>query len=163
MQSLSELVEQAESDIAGAVDLAALDAVRVRYLGKKGELTARLKGLSDLPAEERPAAGQDINRAKKTVQESLNARREALQNDALAARLLEDAVDVTLPGRGLGRGGRHPVTRAAGRIEKIFREAGFGVRTGPESEDDFHNFSALNLPENHPARAMPDSCYFPGG
>jgi phenylalanyl-tRNA synthetase alpha chain len=163
MQSLSELVEQAESDIAGAVDLAALDAVRVRYLGKKGELTARLKGLSDLPAEERPAAGQDINRAKKTVQESLNARREALQNDALAARLLEDAVDVTLPGRGLGRGGRHPVTRAAGRIEKIFREAGFGVRTGPEIEDDFHNFTALNIPENHPARAMHDTFYFPGG
>ena len=163
MQSLSELVEQAESDIAGAVDLAALDAVRVRYLGKKGELTARLKSLSDLPADERPAAGQDINRAKKTVQESLNARREALQNDALAARLLEDAVDVTLPGRGLGRGGRHPVTRAAGRIEKIFREAGFGVRTGPEIEDDFHNFTALNIPENHPARAMHDTFYFPGG
>jgi phenylalanyl-tRNA synthetase alpha chain len=163
MQSLSELVEQAESDIAGAVDLAALDAVRVRYLGKKGELTARLKSLSDLPAEERPAAGQDINRAKKTVQDGLNARREALQSDALAARLLEDAVDVTLPGRGLGRGGRHPVTRAAGRIEKIFREAGFGVRTGPEIEDDFHNFTALNIPENHPARAMHDTFYFPGG
>jgi phenylalanyl-tRNA synthetase alpha chain len=163
MQSLSELVEQAESDIAGAADLAALDAVRVRYLGKKGELTARLKSLSELPAEERPAAGQDINRAKKTVQEGLNVRREALQNDALAARLLEDAVDVTLPGRGLGRGGRHPVSRAAGRIEKIFREAGFGVRTGPEIEDDFHNFTALNIPENHPARAMHDTFYFPGG
>jgi phenylalanyl-tRNA synthetase alpha chain len=163
MQSLSELVEQAQSDIAGAADLAALDAVRVRYLGKKGELTARLKGLSNLPAEERPAAGQEINRAKKSVQEDLNARRETLQNDALAARLLEDAVDVTLPGRGLGRGGRHPVTRAAGRIEKIFREAGFGVRTGPEIEDDFHNFTALNIPENHPARAMHDTFYFPGG
>ena len=163
MQSLSELVEQAEADIAGAADLAALDAARVRYLGKKGALTARLKSLSDLPAEERPAAGQEINRAKKTVQDSLNARREALQSDALAARLREDAVDVTLPGRGLGRGGRHPVTRAAGRIETIFREAGFGVRTGPEIEDDFHNFTALNIPENHPARAMHDTFYFPGG
>jgi phenylalanyl-tRNA synthetase alpha chain len=163
MQSLSELVQQAESEIAGAADLAALDAVRVRYLGKKGELTARLKGLSGLSAEERPAAGQEINKAKKAVQDGLNARRDALQSDALAARLLEDAVDVTLPGRGLGRGGRHPVCRAAGRIERIFREAGFGVRTGPEIEDDFHNFTALNIPENHPARAMHDTFYFPGG
>jgi phenylalanyl-tRNA synthetase alpha chain len=163
MQSLSELVQQAESEVAGAADLAALDAVRIRYLGKKGELTARLKGLSSLPADERPAAGQEINRAKKAVQERLNTRREALQRDALAARLLEDAVDVTLPGRGLGRGGRHPVTRAAARIEKIFRDAGFGIRTGPEIEDDFHNFTALNIPENHPARAMHDTFYFPGG
>ena len=163
MQSLSELVQQAESEIAGAADLAALDAVRVCYLGKKGELTARLKGLSGLSAEERPAAGQEINKAKKAVQDGLNARRDALQSDALAARLLEDAVDVTLPGRGLGRGGRHPVCRAAGRIERIFREAGFGVRTGPEIGDDFHNFTALNIPENHPARAMHDTFYFPGG
>jgi phenylalanyl-tRNA synthetase alpha chain len=163
MQSLSELVRKAESEIAGAADLAALDAVRVRYLGKKGSLTARLKGLSGLPAEERPAAGQEINRAKMAVQNGLNARREALQEDALAAKLLEDAVDVTLPGRGLGRGGRHPVTRAAARVEKIFRDAGFGVRTGPEIEDDYHNFTALNIPDNHPARAMHDTFYFPGG
>ena len=163
MQSLSELVEQAESDIAGAADLASLDAARVRYLGKKGALTALLKGLSELPAEERPTTGQQINQAKKAVLDVLNARRDALQAETLAEKLREDSIDVTLPGRGLGRGGRHPVTRAAARIERIFRDAGFGVRTGPEIEDDFHNFTALNIPENHPARAMHDTFYFPGG
>jgi phenylalanyl-tRNA synthetase alpha chain len=163
MQSLSELVEQAEAEISGAADLAALDSVRVRYLGKKGELTARLKALGDVPADERPAAGQAINKAKQSVQSSINGRRDSLQNEALAEKLKADAVDVTLPGRGLGRGGRHPVSRAAIRIEKIFRDAGFGVRTGPEIEDDFHNFTALNIPDNHPARAMHDTFYFPGG
>jgi len=163
MQSLSELVERAEAEISGASDLGALDAVRVKYLGKKGELTARLKVLSALSAEERPAAGQEINLAKKAVQESYNARREALQSDALAEKLRADAVDVSLPGRGAGLGGRHPVSRAMVRVEKIFRNAGFGVRTGPEIEDDFHNFTALNIPENHPARAMHDTFYFPGG
>lgn len=163
MQSLSDLVEQAEAEISGASDLGALDAVRVRYLGKKGALTTRLKSLSELSAKERPAAGQEINEAKKVVQESLNARREALQNSALAEKLLADAVDVTLPGRGVGRGGRHPVARASARVEKIFCNAGFGVRTGPEIEDDFHNFTALNIPENHPARAEHDTFYFHGG
>jgi phenylalanyl-tRNA synthetase alpha chain len=163
MQALSELVKQAESEIESASDLAALDAVRVTYLGKKGQLTARLKDLSKLSAEERPVAGQEINKAKKAVQESLNARRDALQSDALAQKLIADAVDVSLPGRGLSMGGRHPVSRAAVRIEKIFRDAGFGIRTGPEIEDDFHNFTALNIPENHPARAMHDTFYFPGG
>jgi phenylalanyl-tRNA synthetase alpha chain len=163
MQSLSELVKQAESEVADAPDLASLDAVRVRYLGKKGELTARLKGLSALSADERPAAGQEINKAKKAVQDSLNARRDSLQRESLAEKLRADAVDVSLPGRGIGRGGRHPVSRAASRIEKIFCNAGFGVRTGPEIEDDFHNFTALNIPENHPARAMHDTFYFPGG
>jgi phenylalanyl-tRNA synthetase alpha chain len=163
MQSLSELVKQAESEIAAASDLAALDAVRVRLLGKKGELTARLKGLSALSAEDRPLAGQEINKAKQAVQDGLNARRESLQRDALAEKLRADAIDVSLPGRGFGRGGRHPVSRAAARVEKIFRNAGFGVRTGPEIEDEFHNFTALNIPENHPARAMHDTFYFPGG
>jgi phenylalanyl-tRNA synthetase alpha chain len=163
MQSLSELVKQAESEVADAPDLESLDAVRVRYLGKKGELTARLKGLSALSADERPAAGQEINKAKKALQDSLNARRDSLQRESLAEKLRADAVDVSLPGRGVGRGGRHPVSRAASRIEKIFCNAGFGVRTGPEIEDDFHNFTALNIPENHPARAMHDTFYFPGG
>jgi len=163
MESLSELVKQAESEIAGAADLAALDAARVRYLGKKGELTARLKSLSALPIDERPAAGQVINQAKKALHEAINARRDALQREALVERLRADAIDVTLPGRGMSQGGRHPVARASARIEKIFRDAGFGVRTGPEIEDDFHNFTALNIPENHPARAMHDTFYFPGG
>jgi phenylalanyl-tRNA synthetase alpha chain len=163
LQALSELVAQAIARIESAPDLAALDAVRVEYLGKKGELTGRLKNLSNLPAAERPAAGQEINTAKKALLDSINSRRDSLQSEALANKLAADAIDVSLPGRGLGRGGRHPVSRAAIRIEKIFRDAGFGVRTGPEIEDDFHNFTALNIPDNHPARAMHDTFYFPGG
>jgi len=163
MQSLSELQKQAEAEISAARDLSALDSVRVRYLGKKGELTARLKGLSKLSAADRPAAGQEINKAKNTLQQALNGRRDSLQREALAEKLRADAVDVSLPGRGLGIGGRHPVSRASIRIEKIFRDAGFGIRTGPEIEDDFHNFTALNIPENHPARALHDTFYFPGG
>jgi len=163
MRALSELVQTAASEIDAAADLAALDAVRVTYLGKKGELTARLKSLSDLPAAERPAAGQEINTAKQGLQERINARRDALDAAALEARLVGDAVDVTLPGRGASIGGRHPVSRAMARIDKIFRNAGFGIRTGPEIEDDFHNFTALNFPENHPARAEHDTFFFPGG
>ena len=163
MQALSELIEQAASEIDAATDIAALDAVRVAYLGKKGELTARLKTLGQLPAEERSTAGQEINKAKQAVQSRLNERREALEDAALAEKLAADAVDVSLPGRGLSIGGRHPVSRAQARIERIFTNAGFGVRSGPEIEDDFHNFTALNIPENHPARAMHDTFYFPGG
>jgi phenylalanyl-tRNA synthetase alpha chain len=163
MGSLNELIQAAVAQIDAAEDLAALDAVRVAYLGKKGELTARLKSLSELPAEERPAAGQEINKAKQELHGRLNARKEALEAAALEARLAGDAVDVTLPGRGTSLGGRHPVSRAMLRIEKIFRNAGFGVRTGPEIEDDFHNFTALNFPEDHPARALHDTFFFPGG
>ncbi len=163
MQALSELIDQAASEIDSATDLAALDAVRVSYLGKKGELTARLKTLGQLPAEERSSAGQEINKAKQAVQGQLNARRESLESAALEAKLAADAVDVSLPGRGSSIGGRHPVSRAQSRIERIFTNAGFGVRSGPEIEDDFHNFTALNIPENHPARAMHDTFYFPGG
>ena len=163
MDSLSDLIEKAASEIDAADDLAALDAVRVRYLGKKGEITARLKTLGQLAPEERSAAGQAINSAKQTVQERLNARRESLEDAALEAKLAADAVDVTLPGRGRSIGGRHPVSRAQSRIERIFTNAGFGVRSGPEIEDDFHNFTALNIPDNHPARAMHDTFYFPGG
>ncbi len=163
MQALSELIEQAASEIDAATDIAALDVVRVSYLGKKGELTARLKSLGQLPADERASAGQEINQAKQAVQSCLNARREALEDAALAEKLAADAVDVSLPGRGVSIGGRHPVSRAQSRIERIFTNAGFGVRSGPEIEDDFHNFTALNIPENHPARAMHDTFYFPGG
>tara|TARA_B100000686_G_scaffold281352_1_gene303020 strand:+ start:807 stop:1790 length:984 start_codon:yes stop_codon:yes gene_type:complete len=163
MESLSELVEQAQSEIKDATDLGGVDSVRVRYLGKKGELTALLKSLGSLTDEERPAAGQAINAAKQSLFDAINAKRDSLQNDALAEKLLLDAIDVTLPGRGVGRGGRHPVARAKARIERIFRDSGFGIRTGPEIEDDFHNFTALNIPENHPARAMHDTFYFPNG
>ena len=163
MQALSDLIQSAGSEIDSAGDLSALDAVRVTYLGKKGALTVRAKELSQLPAEERPTAGQEINRAKQEVQQRINTRREALEDEALARKLVDDAIDVTLPGRGYGLGGRHPVSRAMSRIERIFRNAGFGVRSGPEIEDDYHNFTALNISENHPARAEHDTFYFPGG
>jgi phenylalanyl-tRNA synthetase alpha chain len=163
MQALNELIQQAEAEIAAADDLTALDAVRVTYLGKKGALTSRLKSLSELPASERPAAGQKINRAKQDLIQQIENRRASLENAALDKKLAADAVDVTLPGRGMSMGGRHPVSLARRRIEAIFRNAGFGVRSGPEIEDDFHNFTALNIPENHPARAMHDTFYFPGG
>ena len=163
MRELTDLVQTAASEIDAAADLSALDAIRVAYLGKKGELTSRLKALSQLPAEERPAAGQEINVAKQELQSRINARRAALDSQALESKLAADAVDVTLPGRGASIGGRHPVSRAMGRIEKIFLNAGFGVWSGPEIEDDFHNFTALNFPENHPARALHDTFFFPGG
>ena len=163
MQALRELIEQAAAEIADATDLAALDVVRVSYLGKKGELTARLKSLGQLPADERASAGQEINQAKQALQAKLNERRESLENAALELKLAADAVDVSLPGRGKSIGGRHPVSRAQSRIERIFTNAGFGVRSGPEIEDDFHNFTALNIPEDHPARAMHDTFYLPGG
>ncbi|MEX0977136.1 MAG: phenylalanine--tRNA ligase subunit alpha [Woeseia sp.] len=163
MQSVAELVQLAKSEIDSAETLAALDAVRVSYLGKKGSLTGRLKDLSRLPAEQRPAAGQEINQAKKSLLSNLEARRLVLDELLLQAKLETDRIDVTLPGRGASVGGRHPVMRTMSRIEKIFAQAGFGVRTGPEIEDDFHNFTALNIPENHPARAMHDTFYFPGG
>ncbi len=163
MQVLSDLIQSAGSEIDSADDLSALDAVRVSYLGKKGTLTVRLKELSQLPADQRPAAGQEINRAKQEIQHRISAKRETLEGEALARKLVDDTVDVTLPGRGYGLGGRHPVSRAMSRIERIFRNAGFGVRSGPEIEDDYHNFTALNISENHPARAEHDTFYFPGG
>lgn len=163
MLALKDLIDEAAASIDAATDLAALDAVRVTYLGKKGMLTERLKTLSQLPAEQRAGVGQEINLAKQAVQAHLNRRREYLENAALEAKLAGDAVDVTLPGRGQSLGGRHPVSRTQSRIEKIFANAGFGVRSGPEIEDEFHNFTALNIPENHPARAMHDTFYFPGG
>jgi phenylalanyl-tRNA synthetase alpha chain len=163
MQALDELVQRAKSEIDSAATLAALDAVRVAWLGKKGAMTERLKQLSSLPQEQRPAAGQQINKAKAAIQHSIELKRGLLEQEALAKQLSQDRVDVTLPGRGLSTGGRHPVAHTMARIERIFREAGFGVRTGPEIEDDYHNFTALNIPENHPARAEHDTFYFPGG
>jgi phenylalanyl-tRNA synthetase alpha chain len=137
-----------------------LDDVRVQYLGKKGLLTQQLKQLGGLPPEERPAAGQAINRIKQQVQQAIDARREQLQNDALEAQLAEEAIDVTLPGRGQSAGGLHPVTRTLQRIEELFVPLGFTVEEGPEIEDDYHNFEALNIPAHHPARAMHDTFYF---
>jgi phenylalanyl-tRNA synthetase alpha chain len=163
MQELDQLLNRALAEVSGAPDLAALDLARVRYLGKKGEITDQLKQLGGLPADERPAAGQAINSAKQTLQTALNERRDTLESAHLDAELAAGAVDPTLPGRGQAPGGLHPVTRTLERIESIFRGAGFAVHDGPQVEDDFHNFTALNIPEDHPARAMHDTFYFPDG
>jgi phenylalanyl-tRNA synthetase alpha chain len=146
--------------IDGAADLAQLDQVRVRFLGKSGELTALLKQLGTLPKEERPAAGQWINQAKDALQQALDARKAVLDQAALTARLGAECIDVTLPGRGRQSGGLHPVTRTLRRIERLFANAGFAVVEGPEVESAYHNFEALNIPEHHPARAMHDTFYF---
>jgi len=163
MQDLDKLLDAALSEVTAAADLASLDQARVQYLGKKGELTQLLKQLGGLSAEERPAAGQAINHAKQALQAALDSRREGLESDRLNAELAAGAVDPTLPGRGQHPGGLHPVTRTLERIETIFRGAGFAVHDGPQVEDDFHNFTALNIPEDHPARAMHDTFYFPDG
>ncbi len=159
MENLAELTSEALKLVAGANDLPALDALRVEYLGKKGQITAQLKTLGKLSAEERPAAGAKINEAKVQVQDAINARREALESAAINTRLASEALDVTLPGRASESGNLHPVTRTLNRIEDIFTRAGYSVEQGPEVEDDFHNFEALNIPSHHPARAMHDTFY----
>jgi len=163
MQTLTALVEQALAEVGGCADLSALDEARVRWLGKKGAFTEQLKSLGGLPAAERPAAGARINEAKARLQAALEARRDQLGREEIERSLAAGRIDVTLPGRGETRGGLHPVTKARLRIEALFRRAGFDVATGPEVEDDFHNFEALNFPPNHPARAMHDTFYFPDG
>ena len=160
---LDTLVAGALNDVESAHDLASLEAVRVAVLGKKGSLTEQLKGLGALSGAERPAAGARINEAKLRVSAALDARRATLERAALASKLASGRLDVTLPGRGTRPGSLHPVTRTRLRIEAIFRSAGFGVATGPEVEDDFHNFEALNIPADHPARAMHDTFYFGDG
>jgi phenylalanyl-tRNA synthetase alpha chain len=161
--ALSALVEQALADVDSSASLAALDEVRVRFLGKKGLLTEQLKGLGKLSAAERPAAGQQINDAKASIQAALEMHRIRLEQAELEKDLAGGTIDITLPGRGQEPGSVHPVTRTRLRIERIFAQAGFQVASGPEVEDDFHNFEALNIPKNHPARAMHDTFYFPDG
>jgi phenylalanyl-tRNA synthetase alpha chain len=159
----TDIVARALDEVASSADLAGLDAVRVHWLGKKGELTAALKSLGALPAAERPAAGQAINAAKERVQTALAARRVELESRQVNRELIAGRSDVTLPGRGEERGGVHPVTQARLRIEALFSRAGFDLAVGPEIEDDFHNFAALNIPANHPARALHDTFYLPDG
>jgi phenylalanyl-tRNA synthetase alpha chain len=158
--ALEKLVKDSTQTIASAPDLKALDELRVAYLGKKGDITQRMQGLGKLPAEERKEAGKQINMAKQTIQNAIETRKEALEQEALDAKLAAEAVDVTLPGRGQATGGLHPVTMTLQRIEKLFSQLGFEVAEGPEIEDDYHNFEALNIPESHPARAMHDTFYF---
>lgn len=160
MEELVELVRSAESDLARVRDLGELDQLRVHYLGKKGVLTERLKQLGRLPAEQRPQAGQAINEAKQQVQTAIEVRKQTLLAAQLEAQLASESIDVTLPGRGQIAGNLHPITRTLNRIEGFFNQLGFLVAEGPEIEDDFHNFEALNIPAHHPARAMHDTFYF---
>ena len=159
MEALATLEQQARQAIAAATDLKILDDIRVQYMGKKGLLTEQLKQLGKLPADERPQAGQAINVAKKQVQAAIEARKTELQSAALAEQLASERIDVTLPGRGQQSGGLHPVTRTMQRIERLFAGMGFEAVSGPEIEDDYHNFEALNIPAHHPARAMHDTFY----
>lgn len=160
MENLEALTQQALEAVNNAQDTAALDQVRVQFLGKKGEITSLMKQLGKVSPEERPKVGAVINEAKTAVQDAINLRRERLETEALNARLAAEAVDVTLPGRAAQEGSLHPVTKTLERIETFFRNAGYEVAEGPEVEDDFHNFEALNIPSHHPARAMHDTFYF---
>jgi len=163
VHDLDSLTADLLGQVAASADLPSLDAVRVAALGKKGVITARLKDLGALAAEERREAGARINVAKERIAAAIEVRRAELERAELARKLAAGAIDVTLPGRGERQGGLHPVTRTRLRIEEIFRQAGFAVAEGPEVEDDFHNFEALNIPADHPARAMHDTFYFPDG
>ena len=157
------LTQKALAATADADSLDALEAVRVAYLGKKGQLTGLLKSLGKLDADQRPAAGALINQGKAQLQQALNARGGELKQAELNIALERDRVDVTLPGRRGSTGGLHPVTQVLNRISDIFQGAGYEVVTGPEIEDDYHNFEALNIPSHHPARAMHDTFYFGDG
>jgi len=160
VEQVDKLVAEAVEGIQAASDLADLDALRVRYLGKKGVLTAQLKELGRLPAEERPRAGQAVNDAKERLSGLIEVRQQELANAEVERKLREERVDVSLPGRRPAIGGLHPVTQTIDRIQAFFAGMGYTVAEGPEIEDDFHNFEALNIPEEHPARAMHDTFYF---
>ena len=160
MENLDEIIEVAKTEIASATDERSLDEVRVQFLGKKGKLTQLLKTLGKLTPEERPAAGAEINKAKQQVQALINESKEKINAEALGKALASEKIDITLPGRSRGYGGLHPVTRTMERMEQFFAGIGFSSVGGPEIEDDYHNFEALNIPAHHPARAMHDTFYF---
>jgi phenylalanyl-tRNA synthetase alpha chain len=160
MQKILKLIKQAETEVVSAKTLQLLDLIRIKYLGKKGIYTASMKQISKLKKNEIPVIGREINDAKKILLNQISFRRTELELDLLSEELNKDAIDITLQGRLQKKGGRHPVSSTKNRIERIFRDSGFGIRSGPEIEDEYHNFTALNIPNNHPARAMHDTFYF---
>lgn len=159
-QQLTRLMAEAEAAVAAAADVTIIEEIRVKYLGKKGMLTEQLKGLGKLSPEERPRIGAIVNQAKEKLQEKLGARKHQLESSVLQQQLAREALDVTLPGRGMRQGGPHPITRTLERLETLFMYLGFETADGPEIEDDYHNFEALNIPPSHPSRAMHDTFYF---
>ncbi len=159
MINLEHLISESLADFGACNDMPALENAKAKYLGKTGSLTDALKGLGKLSSEERPAAGAAINVVKQAIESALNARREEILGAAQANQLASESLDVTLPARAQSQGGLHPVTLTLQRIEALFHSIGFDVATGPEIETDFYNFTALNIPENHPARAMHDTFY----
>ena len=159
-QALAHLSDEAKRAIADAENPDVVEALRVKYLGKKGLVTEQLKRLGTLQPDERPQAGKQVNELKSNLQELLSARKQELESQSRDERLQREAIDVTLPGRGQGMGGLHPVSRTLHRLEELFTRMGFEIADGPEVEDDYHNFEALNIPENHPSRAMHDTFYF---
>lgn len=163
MESVKLILEQALAEINASDQLSVLDDLRVRYLGKKGEITALLKSLGGMDHEARKAFGQAVNQAKVEVTDAVAARKQVLEEQSLNERLSREKIDVTLPGRGQQRGGLHPVTHTLQRMTDIFCRLGYDVATGPEVEDDYYNFESLNFPPHHPARAMHDTFYFGDG
>jgi phenylalanyl-tRNA synthetase alpha chain len=159
MEQLQQIHDQALQQFALISDEAELEQVKAKYLGREGSLTALLKGLGKLSSDERPAAGARINVVKQAIEAALQQRRDVIAHAKLAAKLAAESLDVTLPGRGISCGGLHPVTLTLARIEHLFHSLGFATASGPEIEHDFYNFTALNIPENHPARAMHDTFY----
>ena len=160
---VDDIVREAESAIAAARTLGELDDARVQFLGRHGRITMESRAIGTLAPELRPEAGRQLNDGKRVIGNALDARRAALSADNLQSRLVTERLDVTLPGRGQSSGGLHPVTRTLERISSLFQAVGFEVVEGPELEDDYHNFEALNIPAHHPARAMQDTFYFPDG
>jgi len=163
VENLKQFSAQAIDAVNNSDSISELETIRVEYLGKKGRITQLLKELGQLDASKRPAAGAKINEAKEEVQKQIFLRKSYLEDAAMAARLKSESVDVTLPGRSQPIGGLHPVTKTLQRIEQIFSRVGYSVEVGPEIEDDYHNFEALNIPSHHPARAMHDTFYFGDG
>jgi len=160
LENITAIIDAANAEIEAAADLQSLDAVRVNYLGKKGKVTSLLKSLGSLSSEERPKAGAEINKAKQSIQRIIDSKRVKIDTAEEQAKLSSNTLDVTLPGRSRGQGSLHPVTQTLLRIEAFFNTLGFSSVEGPEIEDDYHNFEALNIPSHHPARAMHDTFYF---
>ena len=160
---LEQILSQALAQVNSATNATELDTVRVAVLGKKGSITAALKNLSNLAPEQRKTFGQRINKIKQEVTNAINDKKSIFTREEVMAKLAGEAIDVTLPGRGMASGGLHPVSRTLQRIQRIFVRLGFDIATGPEIEDDYHNFEALNIPVHHPARAMHDTFYFADG